>query len=188
MCEVPEEFLEEYSGFHARQISAKAQVDTMTEGHVRIGVTRDIKIHRIRKDVFIEIGRAVQHHHPVALLNRLPANMGVTGSGATKVVQGAGPAQHFLNRQRQLLWIVLQLPVEFRSPEQFVHAAADKAPGGLIASHGELHEQSGELHLRHLVPFHLLVDQQGNQVVAALILALTGQAGNRRCPSPHWPG
>ena len=33
-------------------------------------------------------------------------------------------------------------------------------------------EQRGEFHLRHLMPFHLLVDEQGDQVVAALVLAL----------------
>ncbi len=74
-----------------------------------------------------------------------------------------------------MLRVGRQLPVERRSLQQFVHAAADQAAGGFVAGHGDLHEQGGEFHFRYPLPVDFLVDQQGDQVVPALVLALTGQ-------------
>ena len=55
---------------HAGQVGADAVVRAgAAESDVRVGITQDVERERIVEDFLVEVGRAVEHHHPLTLLD-----------------------------------------------------------------------------------------------------------------------
>ena len=63
---------------HPGQVGADAVVRTgAAEPDVRVRVAQDVERVRILEDLFVEVGRAVGHHHPLALLDLHAGQLGV---------------------------------------------------------------------------------------------------------------
>ena len=54
------------------------------EADVRIGVAQDVEGVRIVEHLLVEVGRAVEHHHPLTLLDRHAGQLGVLQRGPLK--------------------------------------------------------------------------------------------------------
>src|SRR5208337_5569663 len=78
---------------HLRQVGADAVVRAgAAESNVRVGVAQDVEGVRVVEDLFVEVGRAVEQHQPLALVDCHTAEFGVGQRGALKRRDRGGPA------------------------------------------------------------------------------------------------
>jgi hypothetical protein len=81
---------------------------TATEGHVFIGVTRDIHLVGVQEDVLVAVARGKPGDHLLALLDHGTVEVHVLGRGATEVVDGACVTQELFNSPGDELRVLLQ--------------------------------------------------------------------------------
>ena len=142
------------------------------EAHVRIGVAQNVERHRVVEYLFIEIGRPVDHHHPLALLDLHSAKLGVGQRGALKGGHRGGPSDYFVDGGgRPQLLVELPLVTEL---SEGVHAMGDRVAGRLVAGHRQQDDEESEFVVGEFVALDVGLHQLGDQVVAGVGASVGG--------------
>src|SRR6056297_275224 len=77
IAEVAKKLLEEHACLKARQVGAETQVNPVPESEMWVWIALQVEAHGIVEHGLVEICRAVEHHHPVALPHALARDLGV---------------------------------------------------------------------------------------------------------------
>ena len=83
-----EQLVEHHRDLEARQAGAEAEVGAEAERHVLVGRAGDVEAERIVEHVLVAVGRRVEEHQLVALVDRLAAQLDVARRGAHHVLDG----------------------------------------------------------------------------------------------------
>ena len=139
---------------------------------MRVGIAHDVEPHGVVEHLFVEVGRPVNHHHPLALGDLHPAQLGVGQRGALEGSDRSGPPDDLVDGGGRSQFLV-ELPLIAELGEG-VHAVGDRVAGGLIARHGQQNDEKPEFVVGKLVPLHVGLNQLGDQVVARVGGAVGG--------------
>ena len=131
-----------------------------------------LNVYGIVEDVLVEVGRAVEHHHPLALLDLHAGQLGVLECGALERGDRRGPPDDLVGGGRWPLALE-QLPLVREFGERH-HALRDRVSGGLVSRHRQQDDEEAELVVGELVPLDICLDQLGDEVVAGVLAALGG--------------
>ena len=148
---------------HPGQIGADAEVRSVAEADMRVGVAQDVERERIVEHVFVEVGRGVEHSDTLTLLDVDAADLEITLGSALEGVDRSTPADDLVSGGVRALALV-QLPL-IGVVEEGVHAVRDGITGGLVAGHGQQDEEEPELGLVEVLALKVGVDQDADDVV-----------------------
>jgi hypothetical protein len=83
----------------AREIRSQAEMPSMPERQMIIGFSAYIESIRIDEFLFIAIRRGVAHYDPLAALDSLAANLGVSHRRSSKIDGRRFPPEHLFHRE-----------------------------------------------------------------------------------------
>ncbi len=142
------------------------------EADVRVGVAQDVKCERILENLFVEVSRPVEHHHPLTLLNLYAGQLVVPQRGALKSGDRGCPAHDLIGRGLRTHFLV-QLPLVGVFSERH-HALGDGVAGGLVTGHRQHHHEEAELVVGELLAVDIGLDQLSHDVVGGVLRLLLG--------------
>ena len=97
-----EQLLEHHPDLAAGEVGAEAEVRTAgAEPDVLVRRAGDVEAERVGELALVAVGRVVEHHDLLALLDLLPADLGVPRRGAAEVDDRRRPAHDLLDRGRR---------------------------------------------------------------------------------------
>src|SRR5262249_32300867 len=143
----PEQGLECASALDARQLMAKAKMNSGAESDMPIWLALEIELFRIDIGVRIEVGGCQHRHDPVALLQLHTAELDVLADVARLgELHGRDETQEFLDRQAGAVPVLLQPVAQAGVLQELISGAADQMRGRLVPR-----EQEQEDHRHHLI-------------------------------------
>ena len=157
------EHVEHHLQLEAGEVGPDAVVRAAAaEGDVGIRRAADVEARRVVEDLLVEVGGGEVQADPLPLAHRLAAHLGVLERGALEDHGGRGPAQDLVDRRRRPLEPPA-LPL-VRMLQERQHAVGDRLPGGLVARHGQDHEEEGELLAAQALAVGVRLDEPAGDV------------------------
>ena len=155
---------------------SEAQVgSTRAERDVRIGIASDVEHIGVGEHVLVAIGRAVEHHDTVTLLDLLTADLHVVHHRALEVRHRTREAQHLLDGgAQQTVDIVHQALALFGMFEEQLHTSGQQVARGVATRVHEQQEEPLELGVGEAITIDLGVHENCGQIVAGVAPFVVG--------------
>src|SRR5215510_2425938 len=137
----PEQGLERAGALDARQLMAKAEMNSGAEGDMPVWLALEIELFRIDISVRIEVRGRQHRHDPVALLQPDTAELDILAHIARLgELHGRDETQEFLDGQAGAAPVLLQPVTQASVLQELMDRAADQMRGGLVARKQEQEE------------------------------------------------
>ncbi len=162
-----EELVEDGPELGAGQEGAEAEVGAAAaEADVRVRVATEVEAAGVGEDVLVAVGRGIEQHDPVALVDLLAPQQEVAPGRAAEVDHRRRPADELFHRRPVAAGEVVPQPGALtREPAEAQHGVADGVASGVVAGHRQQHEEGADLVVGETLPVDLGLHQPAHEVV-----------------------